>query len=277
MNTEQLRQFETIAQTGTMTAAAEQLHITQPALSRSMARLEADLGVPLFERKGRSISLSHEGEAALEYVRAILHEERLMRITLNDMAHRANALMIATVAPAPLWRLTAKIIECFPDQLLSSKLESQQGVERALVNGSADLGISLRPVQYPAIACRHLMDERLGIAVPWGHRLAKRASLTPEDLDGETFVMFENVGFWADRVRKALPHSEFIIQEDYAVFEQLASSGRALSFISDFAGRAQGLDGYVQVAFDDPSATASFYLLARADAPATAQKIFEAV
>lgn len=153
VNIEQLKQFEAIARAGTMMAAAEDLHITQPALSRSMSRLETELGVKLFERKGRSISLSPEGEAALEYVRSIIHEERLMRMALNDMANKANALLIATVAPAPLWRLTALIIEHFPDQLLSSRIESQQDVERDIMNGNADLGISLKPVHYPSIAC----------------------------------------------------------------------------------------------------------------------------
>ena len=277
VNIDQLRQFEAIANAGTMVAAAKQLHVTQPALSRSMARLEADLGASLFERKGRSISLSREGEAALEYVRAILHEERLMRIALSDLAKKASALLIATVAPAPLWQLTARIIDLIPDQLLSSKIEGQQDVERDLMNGSADLGISLKPVQYPSILCRHFMDERLGIAVPQGHRLAEKASLTSKDLDGETFVMFENVGFWADRVREALPRSRFVLQEDYAVFEQLATSGTALSFISDAVGRSGSLNGYVQLPFDDPASTASFYLLARADAPSSTKQLFETV
>lgn len=191
MNIEQLRQFEAIAKTGTMTAAAEQLHITQPALSRSMARLEADLGADLFERNGRSVSLSREGEVALEYARSILHEERLMRSALGD--------------------------------------------------------------------------------------LAKKRSLKASDLAGETFLLYENVGFWGEGVRRALPHSDFIIQEDYAVFEQLAAGFSALSFVSDAPYQRRDVEGYVRIPFEDPCATASFYLLARADGPSLARKILERI
>lgn len=274
MNIEQLRQFETIARSGTLTAAAEELHITQPALSRSMVRLEADLGVELFERKGKSIALNRRGKAALEYIRSILHEEHLMRIVLNDMAQKANALLIATVAPAPLWRLTGFIVEHVPEQLLTSRFERQQDVERDILNGNADLGISLKPVHYPSIECCHLMDERLSIAVPAGHRLGERNSLKPEDLEGETFLMYENVGFWAESVQKALPRSNFVIQEDHAVFEQLVTQGSALSFVSDAPYQRHRIDGYVRIPFDDTSASASFYLLARTDGSFSARDIF---
>ena len=101
MNFEQLHQFLCVAQLGTVSAASEQLHISQPALSRSLARLEQELGIQLFDRNGRAISLNQAGATALEYVRSILHEERLMRIALNDLAHRATALHVALLHPHP--------------------------------------------------------------------------------------------------------------------------------------------------------------------------------
>lgn len=274
VNLDQLKQFEAIARMGTMIAAAKELHLTQPALSRAMRRLEDELGANLFERRGRSLMLSREGEAALEYVRAIIHEERLMRIALNELAESASTLLVATVAPTPLWRLTALIVERFPEQLLSSRIESQQDVERSIMNGDADLGISHKPVTYPSIECCHLMDERISIAVPEGHPLAKNRSLAPADLEGETFLMYENVGFWAEGVRRALPRSKFIIQEDPAVLEQLAATGAALSFVSDAPHQHRTISGHVLLPFDDPSASASFYLLARTDAPALIREVF---
>ena len=69
MELERLRQLECTADLGTFSAAAKALHISQPALSRSMQRLEADLGVSLFERVGKRSSLSPTGIAALEWAR----------------------------------------------------------------------------------------------------------------------------------------------------------------------------------------------------------------
>ena len=142
MNFDQLHQFLCVAKLGTVSAASEQLHISQPALSRSLARLEQELGTQLFDRNGRAISLNQAGATALEYVRSILHEERLMRIALNDLAHRATALHVGTVAPAPLWRLTALAVERFPEQLLSSHSTKQEDVERGVMDQLFALGIS---------------------------------------------------------------------------------------------------------------------------------------
>ena len=91
MDIEQLRQLSAVAELGTVSAAAEHLRISQPALSRSVARLESELGCTLLERTGRRVALNHAGRTALEYARAILHEERLMRIALDDIANRALA------------------------------------------------------------------------------------------------------------------------------------------------------------------------------------------
>lgn len=94
MNIDQLRQLDAVAELGTVSAAAERLRISQPALSRSLARLEGDLGCVLLDRNGRSVALNHAGRTALEYARSILHEERLMRIALDELAHRATSLLV---------------------------------------------------------------------------------------------------------------------------------------------------------------------------------------
>lgn len=94
MDLRQLEQFDEIARLGTVSAAAQSLHISQPALSRSIARLEAELGVELFERQGRKMTLSRAGRASLEYVRSILHEERLMRLSLDEFTQRMSALSL---------------------------------------------------------------------------------------------------------------------------------------------------------------------------------------
>ena len=104
MDLDQLRQLDAIARQGTMSAAARALHLSQPALSRSLARLEVELGQPLFDRPGRRLVLNDAGRVALEHARQILRDERAMRAALDDVARRTRALRVGTVAPAPLWR-----------------------------------------------------------------------------------------------------------------------------------------------------------------------------
>ena len=98
MDLDQLRQFDAIARQGTMSAAARALHLSQPALSRSLARLEAELGQPLVDRPGRRLVLNDAGRVALEHARQILRDERAMRAALDDVARRTRAALLAREA-----------------------------------------------------------------------------------------------------------------------------------------------------------------------------------
>lgn len=275
MNIDQLRQLDAVAELGTVSAAAERLRISQPALSRSLARLESELGCTLLDRNGRNVALNHAGRTALEYARSILHEERLMRIALDELAHRATSLLVGTVAPAPLWRLTALSVERFPERLLSSRTMKQQDVERGILDRDLDLGISLKPLHYPAVRCCHLMDEVLAITTPNGHPLSQRSSLTFADVDGEDFLLMGGIGFWRGLVDEKLPHSTFLVQEDRIVFESLSATSPLLGFVTDAAYLSGEMPGRTVVPLDEPEAHASFYLLVNTDGPEQANELFE--
>lgn len=274
MNFDQLHQFDAIATYGTISAAAERLHISQPALSRSLARLEDELGVKLLDRNGRKVCLNQAGNTALEYVRAILHEQRLMRIALDDLANRTSTLLVGTVAPAPLWRLTAQSIERFPDRLLSSRTMHQRDVEREIIDRNIDLGITRKPLHYPAVRCCHLMDETLAITAPSNHPLAQKSTLTFSDIDGEGFLLMGNIGFWQEMVNEKLPHSSFLVQEDRMVFEQLAVTSPLLGFVTDAAYLSGEMSRRVVIPLDEPEAHVSFYLLANVDGSKQALELF---
>ena len=79
MELDQLRQLDAIARAGTISAAAESLHTSQPSVSRSMRALERELGCELFERTRNHVELNEAGQVALRHARAILAEERRMR------------------------------------------------------------------------------------------------------------------------------------------------------------------------------------------------------
>ena len=276
MEIEQLKQFDTIARLGTMTAAARELNITQPALSRSIARLESELGIQLFERQGKRIALRSEGEHVLEYTRTILRDERLLRMAVDEVRSREGALTVATVAPAPLWRLTALCVERLPGQLLTSKMMSQSDMERAIINCEVDLAISSRPVNYPSTRCCALMNERLSLLAPRSDSLAKKRFVTSKDLDGKAYLLFRDIGFWGDLVRRELPNADFVVQQDYSVFEQLAKTSEALSFVSDAAyTRSIDAERHVVIPIEENWVQASFYLLCPVGVPKKALELFD--
>ena len=274
MDFDQLRQLDAIERCGTMLAASRELHISQPALSRSIQRLEAELGQPLFTRAGRHAQLNDPGHVAVEWARQILRDERLMRDAIDAVARRARALRIGTVAPAPLWRLAGLLVERFPQETLTSETISPEDVLRGVLDGIYDLGIVAEAPNVPGLTATHLMDENLAVSLPPNLPLAARKRVTCDDLKGETFLIFTDIGFWRERVDRALPHTTLIEQRDREVFMQLAHTTPHCIFVTD-APQNHGVQaGRAIVPLDDDIAHATFYLIARVDAPKPVRELF---
>lgn len=267
MELEQLRQLDAIERFGTMSAAANELHLTQPSLSRSMKRLEADLGQELFTRTGNRAVLNDAGRIALQHARTILADERRMRDAFDELARRQRTLKVASVAPAPTWRMTALVVERFPGVILDPDLLPVREVEGALLNQEADFSITRRPLQLPGMASAPLMTEDLYLSVPETSPYADRTSVSFADVDGEAFLVFEQIGFWMDIARQNLPNSQIIVQKDRMVFAQLITSTDLLCFTTDAPENTSTTQGRVRVPIVDGDAHATFFLNARTDSP----------
>ena len=277
MDFEQLRQLDTIARTGTFSAAAEALHTSQPSISRSMRALECELGCELFSRSRNHVELNDEGQKALMHARAILAEERRMKDSFDDIARKNRTIHVVSVAPAPVWNLTAQVVGRFPGTILTSELlESEQEVERRLFDRSADLVITRRPMGLPNLSCTPFMVENLFVFAPVDDEIAQRSSVSYAQLDGRTFLMNAEVGFWGDVVKRAMPNSRFIEQTDNNVLMQLLRTSDLLGFVTDVTSVLNpdvssqlGEEDHrrVCIPIHDADAHATFYVVALLDTP----------
>ena len=277
LETGRLRQLEAIARLGTVSAAAVELHISQPALSRSIARLEQDLGVELLERSGKRVEIGHAGRVVLEYARPMLHEERLMRQALDELAGSGPGIAIGSIAPVPLRRLVSRLLAEQTDlHLTTSSLEAGEA-PRALLDRRIDFAIGLESDLLPTFEGKPLMTERLAVSLPVGHRLSHRTELSFADLDGETFLLQTHIGYWRAMVERAMPKSTFLLQESREVYSELAKTSRAIVFVSD-AG-VLDLEGYGRtvVPVSDEEAHPTFWLLIRTDARSEVRTLYELV
>ena len=276
MEFEQLRQLDAIAREGTMSAAARALHLSQPALSRSIQRLEADLGTPLFSRDGRRVALNDVGRVAVDWARQILRDERLMRDAVDAVARRARSLRVGTVAPAPLWRLTGLMVEAFPRETLTSETVEETAVVRGVLDGTFDLGIVCGRPLNPLLRSCELMHENLSVTLPPNHPLASRASVPLRERDGSTFLILTGIGCWRGLVERALPHATFIEQDDRVVFAQLARTTPHCTFVTDAPYMENDpVPGRTVVPLEDPEAHVTFYLVARANVTGLAARLFD--
>ena len=270
-----MRQLDAIARHGTISAAAEALRLSQPALSRSVRRLERELGQDLFDRTHNSAQLNKAGRIAVDHARVLLRDEQAMRDAFDELARRQRTLRVGTVAPAPVWRLTARVVELFPGTLLDPETLPEDEVERRLVNRQVDLAVTVRPMILPTMRSVPLMVEGLSAFLPADHDLAGRTTVSFADLDGEPFLVDRAAGHWLDVVRRELPHSQIVEQTDRTVFVQLVQTTRLLSFTTEAPQMTPQKGDRVAVPISDGAAHATFYLTALSDAPARVGQIMD--
>ena len=195
MDTRQLRHFIALAETLNFHRAAERLHMSQPPLSASIRRLEAQVGVPLFVRNRRGTELTLAGTAALEDARrAVFHGEQFARAAQAASRGEAGTLRVGFVGSATyalMPRVLPRFRERYPGvQLALAESTTARIVER-VESGDIDVGL----VRFPlgrACRARVFPVERdvFVAALPAGHRLARKRQLALADLAGEPFVMY---------------------------------------------------------------------------------------
>jgi DNA-binding transcriptional LysR family regulator len=185
----QLRYFRTVARTEHLGRAAEQLRVAQPSLSRTIARLEADLGVPLFDRQGRGIRLNRFGAAFLARVDRALGELDDARTELADLAGSGcGSVVVAAENLAVLRTVLAGYLSAYPGVAVRLSQCSPEETATRLQAGTVDLAVLSQHLDRPGVAGRDLITEEVLLAVPPGHRLAGRRRVPVSELLSEPFV-----------------------------------------------------------------------------------------
>lgn len=192
MEINQLECFLQVAKTEHMTQASEKLHMTQPALSKTITRLEEDLGTKLFDREGRNIHLNEQGRIVQHYAEHILNTIGDMRAEISEMTSgQSGSLRIGTAynGHEPNW-----LLSCVKDYLIERpdvqfRLQSYPAelLTQALENRDIDLAVSVWPLQDPGIYWKELFSEPMGVIMSANHPLVNKPDLSLSDLRYERF------------------------------------------------------------------------------------------
>ena len=194
LNLYALEQFVALARTRNFTRAAEELHVSQPALSRSIRKLEDQLGKPLFERRPREVVLTELGERLLERAREILRmiDETLTEFSEAGRNPRIRLGAIPTIAPFLLPRALKLLRTTFPDLRLSLREEVSSRLVEALRMRTLDAALIALPYEAVGIETEIIADDEFLLVTPPGHPLATRDHLAPSDLAGEDLLLLED-------------------------------------------------------------------------------------
>ncbi|MEW1648953.1 LysR substrate-binding domain-containing protein [Streptomyces sp. NPDC091219] len=199
MDLRQLRYFLAVAEERHFGRAAERLHMAQPPLSQAIRKLEAELGVELFQRTTRRVDLTSAGRAYLDRVWSILAE-------VDAAAHHARRVAAGAVGHLTLGCVGSATYSLLPT--LSRHLAAElPGIDfsfrgemlvpdqvEALRSGAIDVALLRPPVADPVFTVHALRRDRLVVALPVEHSLAPKAQVRAADLAGVDLIVH-----WADR------------------------------------------------------------------------------
>ena len=187
MELTQLAAFAAVYEQGGFSAAAEQLHLTQPAVSKRVRQLEEALGVTLFDRVGRRVALTEAGRALLPRARRLLNDAREMRRLVADLDGSVGGRLVMGTShhiglhrlPGPLRRFTRR----YPEVELDIRFMDSEAACHAVEIGDLELAIvTLPPEPLPRLRLEPVWDDPLCFMVGRDHPLAGRGEVPLAEL-----------------------------------------------------------------------------------------------
>lgn len=242
MELHDLRYFVAVAEELHFRHAAERLHMTQPALSRQIRGLEAELGVVLLQRTQRQVRLTMAGATFLAEARAILQRtEQAIQTTQRVARGEVGQLKLSFVAPALRGVLPAMVrsfrARCPDVQLILSERRTHEQVEAFRVH-QIDLGVLYPPVDESWLQVMPIATESWIIALPKQHPLAQKQHLALADLAQEAFILYPRAEgpMFYDRILRLCEQAGFspTIVQDAGVSQTrvgLVAIGMGITFV----------------------------------------------
>lgn len=198
MDLRAMRQMIAVADLGHMTRAAEQLGVTQPALSAALRKLEDELGTELFHRTGHGVEATEAGKVFIEHAKITLRASEqateavrsLVGLETGSIRVGAGATATGYLLPGAIQAVRKK----HPGLRFSIKEAGSAQVAQGVLSGELDLGVVTLPIEHPRadelMIVKEISDE-LMLIVPTGHALHGRKTFRWESLAGEAVIAFE--------------------------------------------------------------------------------------
>lgn len=185
----QLQYFLTVARLEHVTEAARSLHVTQSSLSKTIQRLEEDLGVPLFDRVGRKLRLNDSGSRfLLRAERALFELEQGKQELSDESSPEYGTIEMAVNTASMLPNILREFRKKKPNIQFHVQMLTTEEMIAHLHRGEIDFCLSSPPIEGEDIACQIMYIDPILVAVPKGHRLAERSCVSLTELKGEWFV-----------------------------------------------------------------------------------------
>ncbi len=237
-----LVQFVVLARTKNFTRAAEELHLSQSALSRAIQKLEDQLGQPLFERKPREIVLTDLGGLLLDRAKEIL---KLMEDTFSELSEagkrgRVRLGAIPTIAPYFLPTLLASFAKKHPEISVIVQEDTTDMLIKRCSHGEIDVALLALPIITRQLDIEPLFDEELLLLLPLGHPLEAKKKITAESVNGYPFVMLNEAHCLSENIasfcrKQSVQPVTIERTSQLATVQELVSLNHGVSIVPEMA------------------------------------------
>jgi LysR family hydrogen peroxide-inducible transcriptional activator len=241
-----LRYLVAVADTRHFGRAAAKCFVSQPTLSAQLRKLEQYLGVQLIERRPRRVSLTEAGEEVAARARGMLESSdaivALAQTRRDPLAGQLRLALLPTIGPYLLPQIALKIRKALPRlELMLYEYQTESMLER-LHNGEIDVGVLALPVHDQTLMTRELYEEPFVLALPESHRLAARAQVRTEDLNGETLLLLEDGHCLRDQALAVCARSSVHEKQDFRAtsietLRQMVAAGVGVTLLPTLASR----------------------------------------
>jgi DNA-binding transcriptional LysR family regulator len=255
--------FLACCKAGSFTAAAREVHIVQSAMSSAIARLEHELGVPLFDRSVTPVTVTEHGAVLQAAAQRVLDAVQAARDEVAAVSGQVRGTVVVgctlSTGPLDLGAVLADLRDRHPGIViqLRQSLTGSAGNLRAVLDGSMDIALTAGsadpgPGRPRGVILTPLVTEALVFVCPSDHPLSRRASVTVADLADETILRFPPGWSVRDTVDRVLgPDPSAIEIADYALMLKLIH-GRLGTTLMPASGVADAPAGLLPVPVDDP-------------------------
>jgi LysR family transcriptional regulator, transcription activator of glutamate synthase operon len=229
MDWHQLKYFQTLANIGNFTRASVELVLSQPALSRSISRLEEEIGVPLFERKSRGVILNKYGEIFLQHANRALSEIDAAKQEINDLINPLHGTISLAFIQTLGSSFVPELISAFQKEASGINFQLYQHATSKILSqlASTEIDIGFCSPQEPIenLSSIPIVKNELFLIVPVNHRLAGADEIDLCEVANDPFVLFKPETAMHDVIERLCHEAGFHPKMSFEGFEERTVAG----------------------------------------------------
>ncbi|WP_313799978.1 LysR family transcriptional regulator [Cytobacillus sp.] len=242
MDIKHMQYFMEVTRTGSFTKAAENLYITQPALSRIIKSLEADVGATLFIRSRKSLILTDAGNVLYKHAQVIEKQLQLLETELASMITMRKGhirIGLPTIVNSFFFsKLIASFHQEYPEVTFQLEEDGSKRIEEKIMNGKLDFGVVVLSDKNDQLDEYTFVNEKLTLVVPSSHHLIEKQEVALQELKDEAFIMFNQDFELRNLILKACKEANFqprIISETSQLdfIEELVASNLGITLLPE--------------------------------------------